>query len=492
MAFLNIGHKKTNGVGSYINGSLWHVQIIARRQAVLLIYLYMYRILVVEDKESMAMMLRETLESEGYEVVVAMDGAEGIKMLRQGTSHLVLTDLKLPKKNGIEVLKASRDENPLRPVVVMTAFGTVENAVEAMKQGAFDFITKPFNVDHLLLLLKRALENQRLATENILMKEEGGRHGMPSIIGKSPALQDVARKIQKVAPTRTTVLLTGESGTGKELFARALHYLSDRADYPFVPINCAAIPSGLVESELFGHEKGAFTGADSRKLGKFELANGGTIFLDEIGELPSDIQAKLLRVLQEGEFSRVGGTSTITSDVRIVAASNKDLEKAMREGTFREDLFFRLSVFPVRVPPLSERREDIAPLAEFFLTKYIDELKTDAKSIAPEAMTLLTSYGWKGNVRELENAIERATILCDGDVIMPEHLSLRAGISDASVPIESPNGTLEEVSKAAVRLAESARIRKALETTGGNKTKAAALLEVSYKTLLTKIKDYKL
>jgi DNA-binding NtrC family response regulator len=373
----------------------------------------------------------------------------------------------------------------------MTAFGTVENAVEAMKLGAFDFITKPFNVDHLLMLINRALENRRMATENILLREEiTNRLGLPNIIGKSQVIKDVAKKIQKVAPKKTTVLITGESGTGKEVFARALHKLSDRTEFPFVAINCAAIPSGLLESEFFGHEKGSFTGADSRKLGKFELAQGGTVFLDEIGELEPELQAKLLRVLQEGELSRVGGSATIKVDVRIVAASNRNLETAIEKGTFREDLYYRLNVFPVHVPPLRERREDILGLAEYFLKKFTEELKSETIQFSSGAIEALTAHTWKGNVRELENAVERSVILCEGNNITTEHLSLRP-ISGANPEYPTnPDGTLEEVSKRASSSAETNCIRRALERTGGNKTKAAAILKVSYKTLLTKIKDY--
>jgi DNA-binding NtrC family response regulator len=310
----------------------------------------MHTILVAEDKESMAEMLKETLEAEGYRVVIARDGQEGVNQIRENHYDLILTDLKLPKKDGIEVLKTSQTESPLTPVIMMTAFGTVETAVQAMKEGAFDFITKPFDTDHLLLLLKRAIERQKLFTENILLKEElSSKFGAPHIIGKSQGINDVALKVQKVAPAKTTVLLLGESGTGKELFARAIHNLSPRGEYPFVPINCAAIPSELLESELFGHEKGSFTGADSKKIGKFELADKGTIFLDEISEMALPLQAKILRVIQEGEIERVGGVKAVQIDVRIVAASNSDIEKAVEEKKFREDLFYRLNVFPEKL-----------------------------------------------------------------------------------------------------------------------------------------------
>jgi DNA-binding NtrC family response regulator len=452
----------------------------------------METILVVEDKESMAAMLKETLEAEGYKVISAKDAAKGIKYLKDGKIDLVLTDLKLPDKSGIDILKASKGENHLTPVIVMTAFGSVEAAVAAMKEGAFDFITKPFDTDHLMILIRRALENQRLVTENILLKEEvSSKFGLPRIIGKSSKIIDVAQLIQKVAPTKTTVLILGESGTGKELFARAIHHISSRKDYPFVPINCAAIPRTLLESELFGHEKGAFTGADARKLGKFELADKGTIFLDEIGDMDLSIQAKLLRAIEEGEIERVGAISSITLDVRIVAASNKDLEQAVEEKKFREDLFYRLNVFPVRVPPLRERKEDIPLLVEYFIKKYCIEMKKTVKIVSTEALDLLMGYHWKGNVRELENAIERAVILCDGDMITPEHFVLTSEGSHGTVTAHAPaDGTLESVAKDALRTAETKRILSALHETRGNKSRAAELLQVSYKTLLTKIKEY--
>lgn len=452
----------------------------------------METILVIEDKESMAEMLKLTLEAEGYRVISAKNGMEGINYLKEGKIDLVLTDLKLPQKNGIEILRVSKEENQIRPVIIMTAFGSVETAVEAMKQGAFDFITKPFDTDHLLVLIRRALENQRITTENILLKEEfASKFGMPRIIGRSEAIVSVAQIIQKVAPTNATVLLIGESGTGKELFARAIHHLSNRKSYPFVPINCAAIPRDLLESELFGHEKGAFTGAETKKLGKFEMADKGTIFLDEIGDMDLTIQSKLLRAIEEGEIERVGAVRPITVDVRIVAASNKDLEKAVEDTKFREDLYYRLNVFPVKIPPLRERREDIPLLVEYFVNQYCREIKTPLKSISKEVLDLLMHYHWKGNVRELENAVERAVILSDGDTLPPELFvfSRQSGFS-APEEIFTMTGPLEAVSKEAQRKAESQRISDVLKETKGNKTKAAEILQVSYKTLLTKIKEY--
>jgi DNA-binding NtrC family response regulator len=452
----------------------------------------METILVVEDKESMAEMLKETLESEGYGVISAKDGVEGIGHLKEGKVDLVLTDLKLPKKGGIDILKASKEENPLIPVIVMTAYGSVEIAVAAIKEGAFDFITKPFDTDHLLMLIKRAIEIQRLHTENILLKEEfASKLGFPRIVGKSEKIADVAQMVQKVATTKTTVLLLGESGTGKELFARAIHNLSHRRDYPFVPINCAAIPRDLLESELFGHEKGSFTGAGVKKLGKFELADKGTIFLDEVGDMDLTIQSKLLRAIEVGEIERVGAVKAVMVDVRIVAASNKDLEKAVEDRKFREDLYYRLNVFPIRIPPLRERREDIPLLVEYFINKYCLEIKTPLKGVSKEALDMLMNYHWKGNVRELENAIERAVILCDGVTITPEHFVLnRQSIFESAKKSPSLEGTLEDVAKEALRIAETQKIGDVLRETKGNKSKAAEILQVSYKTLLTKIKEY--
>jgi len=452
----------------------------------------MQTILIVEDKDSMAQMLRETLEAEGYRIIIANDGQKGIRCIRDSHLDLVLSDLKLPKKDGIEVLKAAKAESPLMPVILMTAFGTVETAVAAMKEGAADFITKPFDTDHLIILIKRALENQRLLTENLLLRDElEGKFGMPKIIGRSRAITEVAQNVQKVAPARTTVLLLGESGTGKELFARAIHYLGSRKEYPFVPINCAAIPRELLETELFGHEKGSFTGAEARKTGKFELADKGTIFLDEIAEMDMSLQAKILRVIQEGEIERVGGVRAISIDVRLVAASNKDLEKAVQDKLFREDLFYRLNVFPIVIPPLRDRKEDIPLLVDYFMTKYCRELKTSVKTISAEALEALMSYPWKGNVRELENCIERAIILSETDEINEDHIVLNRKMAMEATLRNLPMiGALEDVTREAVRIAETERIGKALKETKGNKSRAAEVLQVSYKTLLTKIKDY--
>ncbi len=454
----------------------------------------MAKILVVEDKASMAQMLKESLELEGYEVVIASDGAEGIRRIKERDADLVLSDLRLPKKDGIEVLKASRNESPLTPVIVMTAYGSIETAVNAMKLGAYDFITKPLDIDHLNLLVERALKNQKIVTEKLLLKDVlAERTGIPNIIGTSPNMREVADNIQKVASARTTVLLLGESGTGKELFARAIHDLSDRKDQPFVPINCSAIPGELLESELFGHEKGAFTGAAERKLGKLELADRGTVFLDEIGEMEMSLQSKMLRALQEGMIDRVGGTGPVKIDARIIAATNKDLEAAVKEKEFREDLYYRLSVFPVIIPPLRDRKQDIPALIEHFISRFATEMNMPGKEIGPDAMKVLQGYSWKGNVRELENVIERAMILSGSDRISRDDLRLMpSGISGDSLEGIPMEGTLDEAARAALKIVESRRIRKALDETHGNKSRASEILKVSYKTLLTKIKDYEI
>ena len=344
------------------------------------------------------------------------------------------------------------------------------------------------------MLIKRALDTSRMATENILLKEEfADRIGLPKIIGKSAPLQEITSKMQKVAPTNATVMIHGESGTGKELFARAIHYLSQRKDGPFVAINSAAIPRELLESELFGYERGAFTGADARKLGKLEIADKGTVFLDEIGDMDLSLQAKLLRVLQEQVIERVGGGKPIKIDVRVIAATNKELEKAVAAKLFREDLFYRLNVFPITIPPLRERRDDIPPLAQHFLNKYSAEVRKGPLTISDEAMEILMKSSWKGNIRELENVIERAVIYAEGNVIRAQDLGIsEASILDALAEHVPMDGPLHAVAEAATRIAESRRIRQVLKQTGNNKTRAAEILQVSYKTLLTKIKDYQL
>jgi len=386
----------------------------------------MKRLLIVEDKESLANMLRESVEADGLEAEIASSGTEAMRWLAEGRRYVaVLTDLRLPGADGIAVLRQARESDPDCPVIVMTAYGTVENAVEAMKLGAHDFIQKPIDVDHLSLLLRRCREHRELRYENLLLKEEFQKqYRLPAIVGDSPLIIGVSQAIQRVAQTDATVLLQGESGTGKELFARAIHQLSPRRDRPFVAINCAAIPETLIENELFGHEKGSFTGASGRQLGKFELADLGTIFLDEIGDLGFSMQSKLLRVLQERRFERIGGTASIDVDVRVICATNRNVEEAVRAGAFREDLFFRINVFPVTIPPLRDRRQDIDALADHFLIRFARELNRPGLKMTDDARAILRSYDWPGNIRELQNCIERAAILCDRNTIEAHDLNV--------------------------------------------------------------------
>jgi DNA-binding NtrC family response regulator len=382
-------------------------------------------ILIVEDKDALRQMWRLTLERAGYGVVEAADLKQARQALRRQPPTVVLTDLRLPDGTGLEVLRAAKSLDPDVPVVVLTAYGSIEEAVAAMKDGAEDFLQKPVDPDHLLLVLERLVETHRLRRACLLMREEyARRYGFPRIIGDSPAMQQVGQHLQRVAPTETTVLLLGESGTGKELFARAMHHLSHRRQAPFVAINCAAIPETLVENELFGHEKGAFTGADGRQVGKFELARGGTLFLDEIGELPLAVQSKFLRALESRTITRIGGGQEIGVDVRIVAATNRDLAAAVAARTFREDLYYRLAVFTLEIPPLRERREDIPALANHFAEKYGREIRRRRVTLSPAALKALQDYDFPGNIRELENCIERACILCEGTTLEPEDLRL--------------------------------------------------------------------
>jgi DNA-binding NtrC family response regulator len=451
----------------------------------------MKRLLIVEDKESLALMLRETVEAEGLEADVALDGKEAVRKLAAGNRYFaVLTDLRMPAADGIAVLRQVKESDPDCPVIVMTAFATIENAVEAMKLGAYDFVQKPVDADHLLLLLRRCRENRELRYENILLKDEfRQRYRLPAIVGESARIVEVSNAIQRVAPTDSTVLLQGESGTGKELFARAIHQLSPRRDRPFVAINCAAIPETLIENELFGHEKGSFTGATGRQLGKFELADSGTIFLDEIGELGLGVQSKILRVIQERRFDRIGGTSTLEVDVRIICATNRPLAGEVKEGRFREDLFFRINVFPVTVPPLRARREDIDGLADFFLQKFARELKKPSLRIAADAAETLRAYDWPGNIRELENCIERAAILCDGGVIERRDLHIEAPSTDALRDALDLSGTLEEAAARTARLVERLKIAEALEQTD-SRADAAEKLGISVRTLAAKMKEH--
>ena len=400
-------------------------------------------ILIVEDKDSLRTMLRHALEREGHAVAEARDEPEAVRLLAETPPAVVLSDLRLPRGDGFGVLRAAKEQDAATPVIVMTAYGGIEDAVSAMKEGALDFLAKPVDPEHLLLLVSRALEQRRLLTENLFLKEElAVRRGAPQIVGSDPALIKVLASLQRAATTDITVLIEGESGTGKELFARSLHALSERAAGPLVAINCAAIPETLLETELFGHEKGAFTGAAGRKIGKFEMAHRGTLFLDEIGDLTLSLQAKVLRALEERCFERLGGTSLVHVDVRLVAATNKNLKSAVAARTFREDLFFRLSVFPITVPPLRERKDDVVTLAQYFVDRFCRDMKKAPLAIAPEAIDGLRAYRWPGNVRELQNCIERAVILSDGGAIHMRHLNLSVRVPPPveATPLESVGG----------------------------------------------------
>ena len=452
-------------------------------------------ILLVEDKDSLRRVLRLTLENAGYSVTEAADARAALNEIARAPHRIVLTDLRMPNGSGIDVLHAARSADSDVPVIVMTAFGSIDEAVQAMKDGAHDFLQKPVDSNHLLLLVERALEQARLRTENILLREEWSRrYGFPRILGESAAIKQTVAETQRVATTETTVLLLGESGTGKELFARAIHHLSNRRDKPFVAINCAAIPETLIENELFGHERGAFTGASDRRLGKFELAADGTVFLDEIGELPLAVQGKLLRAIEEKMVDRIGGRSPLPVDVRVVAATNKDLRTAVERGEFRGDLFFRLAVFPIEIPPLRKREEDVVLLARHFAAQLGKELRGREASLSDAALKALKDHRWPGNVRELENAIERACILTDTMMLEPQDLGLPGGVGEESDALRSLDltGTLFDVTQRAVRYVERRKILAALEANDSNKSRTAEDLGVSYKTLLTKLKDYDL
>jgi DNA-binding NtrC family response regulator len=444
-------------------------------------------------------MLRHALEGQDHRVIEARSEPEAVEALRTARPGVVLSDLRLTEGDGFGVLRAAKELDPDLPVIVMTAYGSIQDAVAAMKEGALDFLAKPVDPDHLLLMVGRALAQQRLVSENILLREElAERRGAPKIIGEDARLKQVTAALHRAADSDVTVLLEGESGTGKELFARALHALSPRADGPFVAINCAAIPDNLLESELFGHEKGAFTGAAQRKPGKFELAHRGTLFLDEIGELPLALQAKILRALEAKQFERLGGTSLLTVDVRVVAATNRNLKAAVAARQYREDLYFRLSVFPITIPPLRERPADIPLLARFFVEQFCREMQKPPRVLAPSAIDALTAHIWRGNVRELQNCIERAVILTDGDTIHARHLNLPSASQDAEAREISPwdqidlSGTLAEASGRVLAEVERRKIEQALREVSGDAARAADLLRVNYRVFLQKARDYRL
>jgi DNA-binding NtrC family response regulator len=422
----------------------------------------MPRILIVEDRDSLRRMLELALRQGGYEVSAAADGREGMRLLREHPFDFVLTDLKLPDATGIEVLAASREAQPRAPVVVLTGYGTVGTAVEAMKLGAYDFLEKPLEIDDLTRLIERAIGDR--GEESVFRAP-----GAPAIVGNHPKLRTALRLLQRVGPTESTVLLTGESGTGKELFAKAIHALSSRKGGPCVALNCAAIPEMLIENELFGHEKGAFTGADRRQPGRFESAEGGTLFLDEIGELPLGVQGKVLRVLEERTYERVGGGRTLRADARLVAATNRDLSAMVEAGEFRSDLFFRLNVFPIELPPLRERASDVPLLARHLLAEISRRHRTEPPRLEETAAALLQEQPWPGNVRELANVLERAVILAESPALHAADLR----------PLLRPTGGS----------GERDRIKAALIETDGDKREAADRLGMSYRTLLRKVKE---
>ena len=436
-------------------------------------------ILIVEDEAKMRRLLELNLGDDGFTTFSAEDAETGLKLLRENPIDLILTDLKLPGMNGLEFLQTVKHQNAALPVVVMTAFGSVETAVEAMKAGASDYVLKPFSLTEMRMVIRKELDVRNLREENRSLREAlGKRYAHPNVVARSPKMQEVLATVERVAPTNSTVLLGGESGVGKDLIARAIHEKSRRASGPFLKINSTAIPENLLESELFGFEKGAFTGAVASKPGKFELADKGTLFLDEIGDVPPATQVKLLRVLQEREFERLGGTRTVKVDVRLIAATNKDLREALEQGTFREDLYYRLNVVPIDIAPLRERKEDIPDLVNLFISRFTGESGKPVEGITPEAMRILVNYHWPGNVRELQNIIERACALAKGNVLEPSdiHLDVRPAKAANGPGGFLPDGmTLEQW--------EDEMVQEALRRANGNKSQAARLLGLSRNAL---------
>jgi DNA-binding NtrC family response regulator len=449
------------------------------------------RLMVVEDGKSQREMLSGFLRGEGHNVLEAEDGPDGLALLKENYIDLMLLDYKMPGMDGMEVLEKAKEITPEIDVIMMTAYGTVETAVNAMKAGAADYLTKPVDLEEVRILLHRLGEHRLLMKENRVLKEELRSRGITAdkIIYRSTAMEEVINMIGRVATSRAAVLLQGESGTGKELLARLLHTLSPRSEEPLVIVNCAALPETLLESELFGHEKGAFTGATSSRMGRFEEADGGTLFLDEIGELSATVQVKLLRFLQEHEFQRVGGNRTLSSDVRVISATNKDLAEKVREGAFRDDLFYRLNVVPITVPPLRERKEDVVPLVDHFIGKFAAENAKPVNGIEPQARDLLLKYDFPGNVRELENIIERAVVITRSSLIGIDDLPFggEQATEDDAVPSGEGTGLRDEVEKLEIRM-----IRKAINESGRNQSQAAELLGISERMLRYKLKKYKL
>jgi len=452
------------------------------------------RLLIIDDEENMRHMLTSMFSDSSYQVDTASDGREGLQKIAQTAYDFILCDIKMPKMDGIEFLKSGGDKLSATTVIMMSAYGTIDTAVEAMKLGAYDFISKPFKADEVRLIFKKAEEREYLRKENRQLKQRIQKirenYSFQNMVGNSKAMQSVFRMAEKVASYNSTVLITGESGTGKELIARGIHFSGDRSRRPFVPVNCGGIPESLLESELFGHKKGAFTGADKDKKGLFEEADGGTILLDEIGELPPVLQVKLLRVLQENEVRPVGDAKTRKVDVRVLAATAKNLEQEIKAGTFREDLYYRLNVIRIEMPPLRKWGEDIPILVRHFINLFNEKFDKKIRGVSPEALSLLLAYSWPGNVRELENAVERAVLLTEDTVIQPDHFPFADENKVVSAEGEEP---FEGFSlKAARRLMERKLIKRALEQTGGNRTRAARMLEISHPSLLSKMKAYQI
>jgi two-component system, NtrC family, response regulator AtoC len=436
-------------------------------------------ILIVEDEAKMRRLLELNLGDDGFTTFSAEDAETGLKLLRESSIDLVLTDLKLPGMNGLEFLQTIKRQNAALPVVVMTAFGSVETAVDAMKAGASDYVLKPFSLTEMRMVIHKELDVRNLREENRSLREAlGKRYSHPNVVARSPKMQEVLATLERVAPTNSTVLLGGESGVGKDLIARAIHEKSRRASGPFLKINSSAIPENLLESELFGFEKGAFTGAVASKPGKFELADKGTLFLDEIGDVPPAIQVKLLRVLQEREFERLGGTRTLKVDVRLIAATNKDLRQALEQGTFREDLYYRLNVVPIDIAPLRERKEDIPDLVNLFISRFAGESRKPLEGITPEAMRILVDYHWPGNVRELQNIVERACALAKGNVLDRDDIHIDARPTKAA---NGPSGFLPD--GMTLEQWEDEMVQEALRRANGNKSQAARLLGLSRNAL---------
>ena len=445
------------------------------------------QILVIDDEPLMGDYVQEALVRAGHDVDVCTSGATGLELMQKNSYDVLVTDLRMEPMDGIQVLQRARKESPGTHCIIMTAYATVETAIAALKEGAVDYVMKPCTPDALELAVARVLQREQLARENRYLRAEvTERYDFDRMVGESPAISCVYENIRRVADSRATVLIRGESGTGKELVARALHYKSSRRDMPFIKVNCAALSAGLLESELFGHEKGAFTGALERKIGRFELADNGTLLLDEVSEISPELQPKLLRALQEREFERVGGNRAIQVDTRIICTTNRDLERAMAEGRFREDLFFRLNVVPIYLPPLRERREDIPALMEFFLRRFASENARSVRGFSPEATRLFMEYDWPGNVRELQNAVERAVVLSTESILGPEHFALGAG-----APLAKSDGNAVSVRiGTTVGEMEKTLILRTLERCAQNRTRAADVLGISVRTLRNKLKEY--